>query len=81
MEDAGVGLENCPGVRSLGIVGWACSAIVAAGSFEQRNWGKDTVALEIHPLLTQRIRAITYPFVGFLTSTYSCHLTPISYLA
>ena len=47
------------GVRSLGIVGWAPSAIVAAGAVEQRNRCKDVESLESHPLLPQRIRAIT----------------------
>ena len=50
----------CSGVRSLGIVGWARSAIVTAGAVEQRNRGKYAAALEIHPLLYQRIRAINY---------------------
>ena len=27
---------------------------------EQRNWGKDAAVSRIHPLLPQRIRAITY---------------------
>ena len=53
-------LNVCSGVRSLGIVGWARSAIVKAGAVEKRNWGKDVTGLEIHPRLPQRIRAITY---------------------
>ena len=52
--------NNCSGVRLLGIVGWLRSAIVTAGVVEQRNQGKDAVALESHPLLPQRIRLITY---------------------
>ena len=51
--------NDCSGVRSLGIVGWARSAIVTAGAFEQRNRGKYVAALEIHPLLPQIIREIT----------------------
>ena len=50
----------CSGVRSLGIVGWARSAIVTAGAVGKRNQGKDAAALEIHPLFPQRIKAITY---------------------
>ena len=50
----------CLGVRLLGIMGWARSAIVTAGAVGQRNRGKDEAALEIHPLFPQRIRAITY---------------------
>ena len=53
-------LNTCSGVRSLGIVGWARSAIVTAGAVGQRNKGRDAAALESHPLLTQCIRAITY---------------------
>ena len=53
-------LNTCLGVRSLGIVGWACSAILTAGAVDQRNWGKDAAALESHPLLPQCIRAINY---------------------
>ena len=52
----------CLVVRSLGIVGWARSAIVTTGAGGQRNRSKDGAALEIHPLLPQRIRAITYRF-------------------
>ena len=29
----------CSGVRLLGIVGWARSAIVMAGVVDQKNWG------------------------------------------
>ena len=50
----------CSGVRLLGIVGWSRSAIVTAGAVGHRNWGKYVAGLEIHPLLPQRIRAITY---------------------
>ena len=50
----------CLDVRSLGIMGWARSAIVTAVAIGQRNRGRDEAALENHPLLTQRIRAITY---------------------
>ena len=50
----------CLGVRLLGIVGWARSAIVTAGTVEQRNQGKDAAALESHPLFPQSIREITY---------------------
>ena len=50
----------CSGVRSLRIVGWERSAIVTAGEVGQRNRFKDAAALESHPLLPQRIRAITY---------------------
>ena len=50
----------CLGVRSLGIVGWARSAIVTEDAVGQRNWGKDAAALETHLLLPQRIREITY---------------------
>ena len=53
-------LNACSGVRYLGIVGWARSAIVTAGTVEKGNQGKDATVLEIHPLLPQRIRAITY---------------------
>ena len=52
--------NTCSGVRSFGIVGWARSVIVTAGVVDQMNWGKDVAALEIHPLLPQRIRAKTY---------------------
>ena len=52
----------CSGVKSLGIVGWARSAIMTSGTIEQRNQGKDAEVLESHPLSTQRIRAITYRF-------------------
>ena len=52
--------NDCLGVRSLGIVGWARSAIATAGAVGQRNRGKYAAALERHPLLPQRIRAITY---------------------
>ena len=50
----------CSGFRSLGIVGWVRSAIVTAGTVEQRNRGKYVTALKSHPLLPQRTRAITY---------------------
>ena len=53
-------LNACSGVRSLVILGWACSAIVTAGAVDQSNRVKYAVALEIHPLLPQHIRAITY---------------------
>ena len=53
-------LIACLGVRSLGIIGWARSAIVKSDTVEQRNRGKDSAALESHPLLPRRIRAITY---------------------
>ena len=52
--------NTCSGVNLLVIVGWAYSAIMTAGVVEHRNRGKDVAALEIHPLLPQRIRAITY---------------------
>ena len=52
----------CSGVRSLGIVVWVCSAIVTTGAVEQSNWCKDAAALEIHPILPQRIRTITYRY-------------------
>ena len=52
----------CSVVRSIGIVGWAHSAIVTAGAVEQRNRGKDVAALESHPLFPKSIRAITYIF-------------------
>ena len=35
-----LGLNACLGVRSLGIVGWARSAIVTAGAVGQRNGAK-----------------------------------------
>ena len=50
----------CSGVRSLGIVGQARSAIVTTGMVDHRNRGKDAAALEIHPLLPQCIRVINY---------------------
>ena len=50
----------CSGVRSLGIVEWARSAIVTAGVVGERNWSKDAAALESHPLLPKRIMAIPY---------------------
>ena len=50
----------CLGVMLLGIIGWARSAIMTAGAVEQKNRGKDEAALEIHLLLPQRIRSITY---------------------
>ena len=50
----------CSGVRLLGIVGWARSAIVTEVVVGLRNKGRDAAALESHPLLPQRIRAITY---------------------
>ena len=50
------------GVRSLGIVGWARSAIVTAGVVEKRNWGKYAAALETHPLFPQSIRDINYRY-------------------
>ena len=53
-------LNACSGVRSLGIVGWECIAIVKAGAVGQRNQGKAMAALESHLLLPQRIRVITY---------------------
>ena len=53
-------LNACLGVRLLGIVGWARSAILSADAVEQRDQGKDAVALESHPLMPQRIRTITY---------------------
>ena len=37
--------NTCLGMISLGIVGWARSAIVTAGAIEQRNWGRDAMAL------------------------------------
>ena len=40
-------------MRSLVIVGWACSAIVEAGAVGQRNRFKDVAALENHLLLPQ----------------------------
>ena len=52
--------NDCLGVRLLGIVGWARSAIMAAVAVGQRHQGKDAAALESHPPLTQRIKAITY---------------------
>ena len=50
----------CLGVRSLGIMGWSCSAIVTAGAVGKRNRGRDAEALESYTLLPQHIRAITY---------------------
>ena len=52
--------NSCLGVRLLGIVGRACSAIMTVGAVEQSNQGKYAAELERHPLLTQSIRAITY---------------------
>ena len=54
--------KACLGLRSLGIVGLLRSAIVTAVALGQRNRDKDVVVVEIHPLLPQRIRAITYRF-------------------
>ena len=50
----------CSGVRSLVILGWVRSAIVTAVAVGQRDQGRDAAELEIHPLLPQCIRAITY---------------------
>ena len=47
--------NDCLGVRSLVIVGWARSPILTVGAVEQRNRGKDAVALESHLLLPQSI--------------------------
>ena len=52
--------NTCSWVRSLGIVDWSRSAIVTTGAVAQRNCGKYAAVLEIHPLLPQSIRAITF---------------------
>ena len=50
----------CSGMSSLGIMGWVRITIVTADVVGNSNRGNDAVALEIHPLLPQSIRAITY---------------------
>ena len=59
MKDARVGLKRLLGCEFARNCGVGAQAIVKAGAVGQRNQGKDVAALEIHPLLPQRIRAIT----------------------